>query len=122
MRQGLTYRAAIRESLETVLTIDPAYQHGSADRALGRWYFKVPGLFGGDNQKSEAHLRKALSYNENSVITRLFLAETLEDMGQRDAAIEQLRAAIAAPIDPEWAPEDTRFKQQAQALLKTLSR
>lgn len=122
MRQGIKYRTAIRESLETVLAIDPGYLHGSADRALGRWYFKVPGLFGGDNQKSEAHLRKALSYNENSVITRLFLAETLEDMGQREAAIEQLKGAIAAPIDPEWVPEDTRFKRQAQALLKTLSK
>jgi len=122
LRQGIKYRAAIRESLETVLAIDPAYQQGSADRALGRWYFKVPGLFGGDNEKSEAHLRKALSYNENSIITRLFLAETLEDMGQREAAIAQLNAAIAAPIDPEWVPEDTRFKQQAQALLKRLSR
>jgi tetratricopeptide (TPR) repeat protein len=122
LRQGIKYRAAIRESLETVLAIDPAYQHGSADRALGRWYFKVPGLFGGDNEKAEAHLRKALSYNENSIITRLFLAETLEDKGQREAAIAQLKAAIAAPLDPEWVPEDTRFKQQAQALLKKLSR
>lgn len=122
MRQGLRYRTAIRESLEAVLALDPGFQHGSADRALGRWYFKVPGLFGGDNRKSEAHLRKALSYNENSVITRLFLAETLEDMGQRDAAIEQLKAALAAPNDPDWVPEDIRFKQQAQALLTKLSK
>jgi tetratricopeptide (TPR) repeat protein len=122
MRQGIRYRTPIRESLETVLRLDPSYLQGSADRALGRWYFKVPGLFGGDNQKSEAHLRTALSYNENSVITRLFLAETLEDMGRRNAAIEQLKAALAAPNHPEWVPEDTRFKQQAQALLKTLSK
>lgn len=122
MRQGIKYRAAIRESLDAVLAIDPGYQQGSADRALGRWYFKVPGLFGGDNRKSEEHLRKALAYNENSIITRLFLAETLEEMGQRDAAIQQLKAALAAPLDPEWIPEDTRFKQQAQALLKKLSK
>ncbi len=34
-------------NLLTVLKLDPAFQKGSADRALGRWYFKVPGLFGG---------------------------------------------------------------------------
>jgi hypothetical protein len=120
MRQGIKYRGAIKASLEKVLAIDPGFQQGSADRALGRWYFKVPGLFGGDDKKSEAHLRKALSYNEQSIITRLFLAETLLEEDRRDAAREQLQAAVAAPLDPEWAPEDRRFKQQAEALLKTL--
>ena len=47
MRQGLKYRGAIKDALLTVLKLDPAFQHGSADRALGRWYYKVPGLFGG---------------------------------------------------------------------------
>ena len=32
----------------------PRFCEGSADRALGRWYYKVPGLFGGDKKKSEA--------------------------------------------------------------------
>ena len=32
----------IKDALETVLRLDPAFQNGSADRALGRWYFKVP--------------------------------------------------------------------------------
>jgi uncharacterized protein HemY len=105
-----------------VLALDPGYLQGSADRALGRWYFKVPGMFGGDDRKSEAHLRKALSYNQNSVITRLFLAETLDELGHKDEAREQLRAALAAPIDPEWAPEDKRFKQQAEALLNKLTK
>ena len=43
LRQGLKYRGAIKDALERVLMIDPAFQKGSADRALGRWYFKVPG-------------------------------------------------------------------------------
>jgi hypothetical protein len=122
LRQGLKYRKAIRESLDVVLKLDPGFLQGSADRALGRWYFKVPGLFGGSMAQSEAHLRKALTYAPDSVISRVFLAETLEARGQRAAALEQVRAAIAAPLDPEWAPEDRRFKQQAQALLLKLSR
>jgi thioredoxin-like negative regulator of GroEL len=120
IRQGIKYRGAIKESLERVLALDPGFQQGSADRALGRWYFKVPGMFGGDDKKSEVYLRKALAYNEQSIITRLFLAETLLDEGQREAAREQLQAAVAAPVDPEWEPEDRRFKQQAEALLKKM--
>src|SRR5262249_34911807 len=35
LRQGLRYRGAIKEALETVLRLDPGFQNGSADRALG---------------------------------------------------------------------------------------
>lgn len=120
LRQGIRYRTAIRNELQTVLKIDAAYLHGSADRALGRWYYKVPGLFGGSKKKSEEHLRKSLAYNPQSVITRLFLAETLIELDRPAEARKELEAAILAPDDPDWAPEDRRFKQQAQALLAKL--
>jgi hypothetical protein len=120
LRQGLRYRGTIRDELETVLKLDAAFQQGSADRALGRWYYKVPGLFGGDMKKSETHLRKALAYNQQSVITRLFLAETLIELDREAEAKKELEAAIAAPEDPEWAPEDRGFRAQAKALLATL--
>ena len=122
MRQGLKYRTPIREALEKVLQLDPAYQNGSADRALGRWYYKVPGLFGGSNKQSEAHLRKSLTYNPDSVISHLFLAETLEDMGRKDEARRECQAAIDAPFDPDWTPEDKRFKETAKRLLRDLQR
>lgn len=122
LRQGIKYRGEIRQALETVLKLDPAFQQGSADRAIGRWYFKVPGLFGGSNKKSEEHLRKSLTYNPQSIISRLFLAETLVDLGRKEEAKKELKAAIAAPLDPDWTPEDRRFKQQAEQLLTKLSR
>lgn len=121
LRQGLRYRGAIKEALETVLSIDPAFMQGSADRALGRWYYKVPRLFGGDRRKSEAHLRQALAHNEDSIITRLFLAETLIALDRKDEAQRELDMAIAARPDPAWVPEDRRFQQQARALLAQLS-
>src|SRR5205814_10450461 len=81
VRQGLKYRKPIKEELETVLRLDPGFMDGSADRALGRWYFKVPGLFGGDRKLSEAHLRKSLTYNPDSTASLFFLAELLDDQG-----------------------------------------
>jgi tetratricopeptide (TPR) repeat protein len=120
MRQGIRYRGAIKDALLTTLKIDPAFLDGSADRALGRWYYKVPGLFGGSNKRSEEHLRKSLTYNPNSVISHLFLGETLADMGRTDEARKEYQAAIDAPFDPEWTPEDRRFKEQAKALLAKL--
>ena len=120
MRQGIKYRGQIKDALLTALKLDPGFLQGSADRALGRWYFKVPRLFGGSNTKSEEHLRKALSYNPQSVISHLFLADTLADLGRKDEARKEYQAAIDAPFDPDWTPEDKRFKEQARRSLQRL--
>lgn len=120
LRQGIRYRRPIKDALLATLKIDPAFLQGSADRALGRWYFKVPGLFGGSNKRSEEHLRKSLTYNANSVISHLFLADTLADLGRTAEARKEYQAAIDAPFDPDWAPEDRRFKELARRLLQQL--
>lgn len=117
MRQGIKYRGEIKNELLTVLKLDAAFQKGSADRALGRWYFKVPGLFGGSDQKSEEHLRKSLTYDPNSSASRFFLAETLLDRGKKDEARAELQKVIDGPIDPDWVPEDREFKEKAKQLL-----
>src|SRR5215207_8617778 len=52
LRQGLRYRGAIKDALEQVISIDPAFQKGSGYSALGRWYHRVPGLFGGSEARS----------------------------------------------------------------------
>jgi tetratricopeptide (TPR) repeat protein len=120
LRQGLKYRGEIKDELLVVLKLDPAYQRGSADRALGRWYFKVPGLFGGSNKKSEEHLRKSLTYDPNSSSSHFFLAETLIDMGRNADARAELQRVIDGPADPDWAPEDREFKDKARRLLATI--
>jgi cytochrome c-type biogenesis protein CcmH/NrfG len=120
MRQGLKYRGEVKNELETVLRIDPAFEQGSADRALGRWYYKVPGLFGGSNAKSEEHLRKSLTYNPNSTASLYFLAETLIALKRKPEAKQALERLLAAPVDPAWSAEDHDFKRKAERLMQTL--
>lgn len=120
LRQGLKYRRAIREELETVLRIDPAFQQGSADRALGRWYLKVPRLFGGSLQKSVEHLQRSLVSNPNSTASHFFLAETFLAMNRRAEARAELQKVLDAPLDPNWTPEDLEFKDRARRLLASL--
>ncbi len=120
VRQGIKYRGAIKEELETVLRLDPAFQKGSADRALGRWYFKVPRLFGGSHKEAEAHLRASLKFDPHSTASHFFLAEVLLDAGRKTDAADELRAVLDAPLDPDWTPEDREFKNKARQLLATL--
>ena len=118
MRQGIKYRGAIKDALLTVLKLDPAFQQGSADRALGRWYYKVPGLFGGSRKKSEEHLRKSLTYAPHSTASHFFLAETLFELDRDAEARVELQRVLDAPIEPEWAPEDREFKAKATQRLR----
>src|SRR5687767_10491692 len=110
LRQGLKYRGDIKDALLTVLDIDPAFQQGSADRALGRWHYKVPGLFGGSKKKSEEHLRRSLTFNPHSTASRYFLAETLIALDRRADARAELQRVLDAPAHPDWVPEDREFK------------
>jgi hypothetical protein len=120
VRAGLRYRKPIKDALETVLRIDRSFLQGSADRALGRWYFKVPGLFGGNDGLAERHLRESLKYNPHSTSSHYFLAELLLDRKRTAEARAELQAVLDAPPDPDWTPEGLDFKEKARQLLAAL--
>jgi len=119
--QGIKYRGRIKDELQRVLAMDPAWMQGSADRALGWWYFRVPGLFGGSHDKAIEHLKKALSYNPQSTITLWFLSEVALSDGKKDQSRQYLQQILAAPLDPDWTPEDKDYKKKAADKLKELS-
>jgi hypothetical protein len=117
VRAGMKYRRPIREELEAVLRMNPAFMEGSADRALGRYYFKVPSLLGGSKSSAEQHLRASLAYNQASTISHYFLAELFLDQRRIPEARAELQRVIDAPLSADWAPEDRDYKQKAAALL-----
>jgi hypothetical protein len=41
-------------------------------------------------------------------------------MNRHREAKQALETLLAAPADPEWAPEDAEFKAKARAMLATL--
>ncbi|MCU1381516.1 MAG: hypothetical protein JWL71_213 [Acidobacteria bacterium] len=122
LRQGLKYRKPIKEEIDAARRIDPAFMEGGADRALGRWYFKVPRLLGGDRKLSEELLRKSLSYNVNSTVSHFFLGELLQDEGRKDEARAEFQKVIDVPLSRDWAPEDQDYKEKAKRILTTLRR
>lgn len=121
MRAGLKYRKPIKESLEKLLKVDPAFLQGAADRALGRWYHKVPRMFGGGHKQAEAHLRASLTHDPNSVLSHLFLAELFLDDDREAEARTELETVLNAKGNPQWAPEEAGYKQRATDLLAKLN-
>jgi hypothetical protein len=123
MFTGLKYKGSIKTELESVIAIQPGWQDGSAESALGEWYLKVPGFAGGDHDKGVALLRKALTYNPESSNVRYSLAEALgDDSKTRPEAKTLLQEVIDAPIDPAWVAEDQNFKQKSRVLLDKLNK
>lgn len=120
MRAGLRYRKPIKESLDNLLKIDPAFLEGAADRALGRWYHKVPRMFGGGHKQAETHLRASLNYDPHSVLTHLFLAELFLDDDRKVEARTELETVLNSPGNPRWAPEEAGYQRRAKALLAEL--
>jgi tetratricopeptide (TPR) repeat protein len=118
LRQGLKYRTRIRQALERVLAIDAAFMEGSADRALGRWYHKVPGLFGGSAAKAEQHLRKSLAISPQSTVSLFFLGELYLDQGRPAEARRLFQQVLEAPVHRDFAPEDRFYKAQARVRLQ----
>lgn len=117
LRLGLKYRGPVKGALETVLELDRAYQQGSADRALGRWYLRVPGWLGGSKQKSVDHLLRSLTYDPTSAASHFFLAETYFEMNRDGDARRELQAVLDAPLHPEWTPEVREFQTRAKVML-----
>jgi tetratricopeptide (TPR) repeat protein len=120
LMQAMKYRGRIKDELEKVLAVDPSWQGGSADDALGQWYATVPRLFGGSSQKAEQHLRSALQHEPNNMSALSFLGEMLLNQGRTAEARLYLQRVIDGPFDDEWAPENREFKEKAAALLKQI--
>ena len=113
--RGSSTAATIKNELLTVLRLDPAFQQGSADRALGRWYYKVPGLFGGTKKKSEEHLRQLAQLRPAEHRVAFLPRRDAARRGSPRRSARGVPAVLDAPLDPDWAPEDREFKEGTQA-------
>jgi hypothetical protein len=110
----------IMEKMDLVIKADPGFEYGGAYRVKGRIYYKLPGLFGGDNDKSMENLRLAVKFGPQRWLNHLYLAETLIDEDQDEEAKKLLEQIIAGPAMPGQEPEWAEEKAEAQKLLKDM--
>ncbi|RJX34687.1 MAG: hypothetical protein C4525_06445 [Desulfarculus sp.] len=110
----------IKQEMALVIKMDPGYEAGGAYRVLGRLYFKLPGLFGGDNDLAIKNLRTAVAKGPKRYLSHIYLAEVLIKEGQEDAARKYLQMVVSGPADPGFEPEDKEWKATAQKMLKGL--
>jgi tetratricopeptide (TPR) repeat protein len=103
--QSLHMVDPIKKEMEWIIKKDEKYSSGGAHRTLGRLYHKLPGLWGGDNEKALKHLKRSIELQPLNHLSRLFLAELYKDLGRRDDAVKELKRMLEDEPDPEWVPE-----------------
>jgi tetratricopeptide (TPR) repeat protein len=115
--KSLSLVKPIKEEMRRVLEIDPAYDHGGADRVLGRVYHEVPGIAGGSEKKSLEHLTKALEYGPHVGLNLLYIADTYLSLDRVEDARKALETLVNLEPMPELIPETTSEKAEATVRL-----
>ena len=108
----------VKRGMETALDLDPGYP--PAYVLAGTVYYEVPGLFGGDLEKSERLFRKGLEVDGRLTGLRVGLARTLIKRGRIPEARRELQAVLdeRAPSNPaDWTLKDA---PEARRLLAEL--
>lgn len=112
----------VRENMEAAAKIDPAIDHGGPHRALGRLYFKLPGVLGGDLKKSIDHLLKAVDYGPQYWENHYFLAESYFDNQQYLLARAELQRAMEIAAQTKDDPDSKTHAIESQKLMKAIER
>lgn len=110
----------IKEAMQQVIAIDPAYEYGGAYRVLGRMYYKLPGFAGGGVDKSITNLKKSLEYAPNISTTHIFLAESYIKQKDYQSAKNELNLVLKSAVIPGLEPEFQDDKATAARLLVEL--
>ena len=115
--KSLSLIEPIKKEMAFVIENDPDYEAGGAYRVLGRLYFKVPGLFGGDNDLTVENLEVAVKKGPQRYLNHIYLAEVLLDEGEDDKAKKLLELVVTGPTEPGFEPEDQKWKATAKTML-----
>ena len=119
LRQGLKYRGDIKDGARNgAHARSRRFRRDQPIARSGAGTSKCRGCSVAARRSRRSTSASRSTYDPNSIASHLFLAETLFDMDRDADAREELRKTIAAPVDPEWEPEEREFKKLAEERLK----
>jgi tetratricopeptide (TPR) repeat protein len=117
--KSLSLVGRIKEVMEKLAKLDPSYEGGGAYRVLGRLYNKLPFFLGGDDEKAEELLRKAMAEGPRYWLNHLYLADLLQKCGREKEArqlVTKVRDTKTAA--PGLEPETRLWKDLAGKYLR----
>ena len=119
---GMCLVPPIKDEMEALLKQAPDYEYGGAYRVLGRLYTKLPGLLGGDLDKAEEYLRKAVELGPKFWLNHLYLAHVLAEKGRCEDAMKLVEMAAKGEPVPGMEPESKLWRKHAAKVLEEVER
>ncbi len=113
---GLASVDDIREAMNTVIEIDPAYQGASAFDALGQIELETR-LSGGKATKAVEYLKKGEAIEKDNANIQLHLAEAYLELDNLANARSHLEYLVSMKVNPEYAIEHKEAVTEARKLL-----
>jgi len=108
----------VKRGMETALELDPRFP--PAYVLAGTVYYEVPGLFGGDLEKSERLFRAGLEVDARFTGLRVGLARTLIKRGRGAEARRELQAVLDEKAPSNAADWTLKDAPEARRLLAAL--
>ena len=110
--KSLSLVPTIRKEFEKALTLDP--EHTGAMDGLAVLYYELPGLFGGNLNKSLEYLNKAIAIDSNYAIIYVDFARVYIKRKEYDKAEDYLNKMLA--MENPTHPADFYLKDKAEAM------
>ena len=111
--ESLEIAGAVHDELQRTLELEP--EHASALHALALWHYYAPWVAGGRSSEIGPLFERAIELEPNNVSHRRAYGEILLDLGEREAAREQLQAAVEIEDDSFLGQQEI---QRARELLR----
>jgi tetratricopeptide (TPR) repeat protein len=118
---SFSYFTIMEDELQWVLDHQADFDYGGAYRVLGRYYSRLPGIFGGDDDKAENYYFMARKLFPEYLLNEVLLGELYMQEGRLDEALEILQPVLQSTAPPpDLASEWHMWVRQARALAQQL--
>lgn len=97
----------IRKEMQTVVTLNDAYENGNAYLALGEIDRELPGVMGGNKKRAVSLFEQGLKVAPENLDLKVALSKAYKDAGRKDEARRLLEEVIKAQ-------PTTRIQREAQ--------
>lgn len=111
--ESLNLADRVQDELNRTLELDP--DHAGALHALALWHFHVPWIAGGRSDRIRPLFERAIEIEPDNISHRRAYGEVLLELGDREAAREQLQAAVEIDANTFVGRQE---QEQARELLQ----
>jgi tetratricopeptide (TPR) repeat protein len=109
----------VRRCVLHAIELDP--KHAPALQMMGGLLIELPWFLGGDEQKAQAYLERAIAADGNYTKARILVAQLYRKQGRISDATIQLEAVLRAGRPHYRYTWERTYKPEAERLLKELS-